>query len=282
MITWIKTRAAQGHRTLAYPDQAQEMPSTFYGRPIISAGTCPEGCMDCIDSCPTFAIKTEPVVALDLGRCVFCAECVSACPEQMINLSSDFRMAGTSRESLVITGDEAPMIQKLNDRMLKIFGRSMRFRHVSAGDCGGCKDELNALSNIVFDLSRFGMNVVASPRHADALLVSGPIPENMRVALEKAYLALPEPRLVVAVGACAISGGPFVDSPYCHNGVNSILPVDMYIPGCPPHPLTVLDALLRLLDRLPKDQWPKVLDPDGITATHGSDPKTSDKSSTRE
>ncbi|MCY2934360.1 MAG: NADH-quinone oxidoreductase subunit NuoB [Planctomycetota bacterium] len=278
MLTWIKTRAAQGYRTLGYPDQPQEMPGTFYGRPMISAGNCPEGCTECVDSCPTFAIRTDSGVSLDLGRCVFCAECVKACPNEIVKLSSDFRMGGSTRESLVIRNDEAPMIHKLNDRMLEIFGRSMRFRHVSAGDCGGCKDELNALSNIVFDLSRFGMNVVASPRHADALLVSGPIPENMRVALEKAYLALPEPRIVIAIGACAISGGPFVDSPYCHNGVESILPVDMYIPGCPPHPLTVLDAILRLLDRLPKAQWPKVHDP-----SLNSNPGNSfDKQSTKE
>lgn len=278
MLTWIKTRAAQGYRTLGYPDQPQEMPGTFYGRPMISAGNCPEGCTECVDSCPTFAIRTDSGVSLDLGRCVFCAECVKACPNEIVKLSSDFRMGGSTRESLVIRNDEAPMIHKLNDRMLEIFGRSMRFRHVSAGDCGGCKDELNALSNIVFDLSRFGMNVVASPRHADALLVSGPIPENMRVALEKTYLALPEPRIVIAIGACAISGGPFVDSPYCHNGVESILPVDMYIPGCPPHPLTVLDAILRLLDRLPKAQWPKVHDP-----SLNSNPGNSfDKQSTRE
>lgn len=266
MLNWTKMRYSQGLKTLSYPEKPLEMPGTFFGRPIISDGACAEGCNECVASCPTDAIKIEKKVTLDLGRCVFCAECVPACPERIINLSNDFRMAGSSRESLVIDSDAAPMVRKLNDRMRHIFGRSMRFRQVSAGDCGGCKDELNAISNIVFDLSRFGMNVVASPRHADALLVTGPIPENMRVALEKTYLALPEPRLVVAIGACAISGGPFMDSPYCHNGVDSVLPVDMYIPGCPPHPLTVLDGLLRLLDRLPRERWPKVHDPDGEQA----------------
>lgn len=275
MLNWLQTRANQGYKTLGYPDKPLEMPATFHGRPILSGGACPPGCSECIASCPTNAISIGEKVSLDLGRCVFCAECVPACPERIINLSNDFRMAGTTRQSLVIQGDEAPMVHKLNDRMRQIFGRSMRFRQVSAGDCGGCKDELNAISNIVFDLSRFGMNVVASPRHADALLVTGPIPENMRVALEKTYLALPEPRLVVAVGACAISGGPYMDSPYCHNGVDSVLPVDMYIPGCPPHPLTVLDALLRLLDRLPRDRWPKVHNPDAdslaaLAPTHPS------------
>lgn len=260
MISWIKMRASQGYRTLSYPEENLEMPGTFYGRPMIAGGDCPDGCRECISSCPTGAIKVDGSVSLDLGRCVFCSDCVRGCPEGRFKLSNDFRMAGSSRESLVIHGDEAPMVRQLNDQMLKIFGRSLRIRQVSAGDCGGCKDELNAASNIVFDLSRFGLNVVASPRHADMLLVTGPIPENMRVALEKTYLALPEPRLVVAVGACAISGGPFVESPYCHNGVDSVLPVDLYIPGCPPHPVTVIDALLRLLGKLPQSRWPKVLD----------------------
>src|SRR5262245_18018515 len=101
------------------------------------------------------------------------------------------------------------------------------------------------------------MSFVASPRHADCILVTRPIPENMRVAFEKCYAAMPTPRLVVAVGACAISGGPYVDSPYVTNGVDSIVPVDLYIPGCPPHPMTVLDGLLRLLDRLPPERYPK-------------------------
>lgn len=258
MLKWIKTRASQGYRTMVYPEEPLEMPSTFYGRPILNQKSCPESCSACVDACPTDAIRLNGNISLDLGRCVFCSDCVPACPENAIRMSNDFRMGGTSRESLIIHGDEAPMIHHLNESMLRIFGRSMRIRQVSAGDCGGCKDELNAASNIVFDISRFGLNVVASPRHADCLLITGPIPENMRVALEKCYLALPEPRLVVAVGACAISGGPFADSPYCHNGVNSILPVDLYIPGCPPHPVTVIDALLRLLDRLPRERWPKV------------------------
>jgi len=253
MLTWLINRAAQGQRTLAYPAEPATMPDTYLGRPTVHAigKSCPPDCRECLSSCPTDAIILQPAVSLDLGRCVFCSECVQSCPEQIFQLSNDFRTASTSREGLKIHNDEAPVVAKLQESMLRIFGRSMRIRHVSAGDCGGCKDEFNAMSNIVFDLSRFGIGVVASPRHADLLLVSGPIPENMRVALEKCYLALPQPRLVVALGACAISGGPYMGSEFCHNGVESILPVDMYIPGCPPHPLTVLDGLLRLLDRLP-------------------------------
>jgi Ni,Fe-hydrogenase III small subunit/ferredoxin len=273
MLNWLKMRTAQGQRTMAYPDRPLDMPETFLGRPVIdaAAGSCPPGCSECVDSCPTAAITLEPVVSLDLGRCVFCAECVEGCPEGKFRLTNDFRMAGSDRKSLVIRSDEAPLVRKLDDAMLRTFGRSMRIRHVSAGDCGGCKDEFNALSNVVFDLSRFGIGVVASPRHADALVVSGAIPENMRVALEKCYLAMPHPKLVIALGACAISGGPFLGSPYCHEGISSILPVDLYIPGCPPHPLTVLDGLLRLLDRMPAGRLPRPRPESTATADRMSD-----------
>jgi Ni,Fe-hydrogenase III small subunit/ferredoxin len=257
MFELLRSRFQQGSWTQKYPDADATLPEGYNGRPRLDASRCPAGCEACVEACPTDAIRVLPVLELDLGRCVFCSDCVGACPEGAIAYTNDFRMSGTSRDGLIIHADEAPRVQSLGAAMLRIFGRSMRIRHVSAGDCGGCKDELNALSNVVFDLSRFGMAVVASPRHADCLIVSGPIPENMRVATEKAYLAMPAPKLVVAVGACAISGGPYVNSPFCHDGVASILPVDLYVPGCPPHPLTVLDGLLRLLDRLPRERYPR-------------------------
>jgi Ni,Fe-hydrogenase III small subunit len=106
------------------------------------------------------------------------------------------------------------------------------------------------LNTVVFDLGRFGIQFVASPRHADGLLITGPVTENMRLALQKTYEAVPAPKIVIAVGACAISGGPFIDHPEIHNGADAVVPVDLYVPGCPPHPVTILDALLRLLGRL--------------------------------
>src|SRR5262249_11131793 len=125
-------------------------------------------------------------------------------------------------------------------------------RQVSAAGCNACEADLNVLNTIVFDLGRFGIQFVASPRHADGIVVTGPISENMREALLTTYAAVPAPKLVIAVGACAISGGPYIGNPEGHNGCGSLVPVHLYLPGCPPHPLTILDGLLRLLDRLPR------------------------------
>src|SRR5207253_4145595 len=123
-------------------------------------------------------------------------------------------------------------------------------RVVSAGGCNGCELDVNVLQTVVFDLSRFGIQYVASPRHADGLLITGPVTENMKLALEKTYAAVPPPKIVIAVGACAIAGGPFVGHPEVHNGAEAVVPVDLYVPGCPPHPFTILDGLLGMLDRL--------------------------------
>jgi Ni,Fe-hydrogenase III small subunit len=138
----------------------------------------------------------------------------------------------------------------LEKRLRHLFGRSLKLRQVSAGGCNACEADINVLGTLVFDLGRFGIQVVASPRHADGLIVTGPVSENMKLALQKSYDALTPPKIVIAVGACAISGGPFVDHPEVHNGVNNVIPVDLYIPGCPPHPYTILDGLLRLVGQL--------------------------------
>jgi Ni,Fe-hydrogenase III small subunit len=133
---------------------------------------------------------------------------------------------------------------------MKLFGRSLKLRQVCAGGCNGCESDVNVLNTVGWDLGRFGIQIVASPRHADGLLITGPVTENMRLALKKTYDAVPDPKIVIAVGACAINGGPYIYHPEQHNGADSVVPVDLYIPGCPPHPLTILDGLLRLLGKL--------------------------------
>jgi Ni,Fe-hydrogenase III small subunit len=138
----------------------------------------------------------------------------------------------------------------LDKKMRSIFGRSLKLRQVSAGGCNACEADTNVLSTVVFDIGRFGIQFVASPRHADGLLITGPVPENMRLALKKTYDAVAEPKIVIAVGTCAISGGPYADHAEVCNGADVCVPVDLYVPGCPPHPITILDGMLRLLGKI--------------------------------
>jgi Ni,Fe-hydrogenase III small subunit/NAD-dependent dihydropyrimidine dehydrogenase PreA subunit len=256
ILETIAHRLRRGCETLAYPDgPAPALPDLHGGALRVDATRCTEGCTACIPVCPTEAIVRSPQspVALDLGRCLFCAACVEACPTGAIVQTNDHRMAARHREDLVL-GDggkeQVRLAAALDDELRRLFGRSLRLRQVSAGGCNACEADTNVLGTIVWDMGRFGIQFVASPRHADGLLITGPVTANMRLALRKTYDAVPPPRLVIAVGACAIAGGPYVGHPEVHDGADSQLPVDLYVPGCPPHPITILDGLLRLLGRL--------------------------------
>lgn len=228
------------------------MPSHFRGVPTIDTSRCPDGCRACSEACPTDAIRFEGGKAeVDLGRCIFCPECEAACPEKAITYSDDYRLSVRSRDDLKLaSGEELRLAAALDGKMKRMFGRSLKLRVVSAGDCNGCASDVNVLGTIGWDLGRFGIQYVASPRHADGLVVLGPVTENMRLALKKTYDAVPEPKIVIAIGACAISGGIYAGSPEQHGGAASVVPVDLFIAGCPPHPLTILDGLLRLLGRI--------------------------------
>ncbi len=247
----ISERLRQGMRTCGFPEEPAAFPERFRGRPRIDASRCPDGCRKCAEACPTDAIEFSTGAArIDLGRCVFCPVCVEACPEGAVAYSRDPAMAVRSRGDLRVQGDEIRLASALEKKMLALFGRSLKLREVCAGSCSGCEAELVATGNVVFDLSRFGIQFVASPRHADGLVVTWPVTANMRHALLETWAALPPPRIVVAVGACAISGGPFRGGPETNDGVGELLPVDLYIPGCPPHPITILDGFLRLLGKM--------------------------------
>jgi Ni,Fe-hydrogenase III small subunit/NAD-dependent dihydropyrimidine dehydrogenase PreA subunit len=226
------------------------LPERYRGLPIVDAAKCEAVCSKCVEACPTDAISREGSPHIDLGRCLFCTDCVEACPEDAIRFSQDFRLATRQRDHLRTDGREFQLAAALDAKSRKLFGHSLQLRQVSAGGCNGCEADINVLATLAFDLGRFGITIVASPRHADGLLVTGPVTQNMRLALEKTYAATPAPKFVVAIGACAISGGPFADHPEQLNGCASLLSVDMFIPGCPPHPLTILDGLLRLLGRI--------------------------------
>lgn len=142
------------------------------------------------------------------------------------------------------------MGQRLNDKIRNIFGRSLYIREVDAGSCNACEVEVNALSNPIYDIERFGLHIVASPRHADMLLVTGPVTRNMELALLKTYNATPSPKLVAAMGSCACNGGIFGDTYASCGGVDKIIPVDVYIPGCPPRPQAVIFGLMVALDKI--------------------------------
>jgi Ni,Fe-hydrogenase III small subunit/NAD-dependent dihydropyrimidine dehydrogenase PreA subunit len=247
----LLARLQQGHRTIAFPHEEPTLPDRFRGLPAIDPEKCADQCRACAEACPTDAIAAdEHGVRIDLGRCLFCTDCRDACPEGAIQYTPEYRLAQRTRADLVLTGQTLKLAQALDAEGRRLFGRSLQLRQVSAGGCNGCESDVNVLNTVVFDLGRFGIQFVASPRHADGLLITGPVTQNMQLALKKTYDAVPHPKLVIAVGACAISGGPYVDHPEVHNGADSIVPVDLYIPGCPPHPVTILDGLLRLLGKI--------------------------------
>jgi Ni,Fe-hydrogenase III small subunit/Pyruvate/2-oxoacid:ferredoxin oxidoreductase delta subunit len=251
MFKVLLSRLRQGYQTSRYPRVEPTLPERFRGRPVLDQAKCPAGCEVCAEACPTDAVTLgERGAQLDLGRCLFCTECTQACPEGAITFTRDYRLAVRARDDLLVSGDSMKLASALEEKTRRLFGRSLKLRQVSAGGCNGCEAEVNVLNTVVFDLGRFGIQLVASPRHADGLLITGPIPENMRLALRKTYDAVPSPKIVIAVGACAISGGPYVDHPEVHNGASALVPVDLFVPGCPPHPMTILDGLLRLLGKI--------------------------------
>ena len=255
MLKVLLARWQQGHRTTKFPEGPPPALSERYrGRPAMDASKCADGCRGCQSICPTGAISLTERIRIDLGKCLFCGRCSDFCPNHAVRFTGDYRQSVRRREDLFVDGGPYRLARALDKRAIALFGRSLKLRQVSAGGCNACEADTNVLSTVGWDLGRFGIGFVASPRHADGILVTGCVPENMKLALEKTYAAVGAPKLVIAVGACAISGGPYADHPEAHNGVTNLLPVDLYIPGCPPHPLTILDGLLRLLDRIGGNQ----------------------------
>ena len=192
MFQNILSRIHQGHRTIPYPKEEPVLPDRFRGLPIIDASQCTNGCRECAEACPTNAINiTQDRMSLDLGRCLFCSDCTKACPAGAIRYTQEYRLATRTRQDLILEGEALKLAEALDEKSLRLFGRSLKLREVSAGGCNGCEADLNVLSTVVFDLGRFGIQFVASLRHADGIVITGPVSENMRTALLDTYAAVP-------------------------------------------------------------------------------------------
>jgi Ni,Fe-hydrogenase III small subunit len=247
MPDFLSTRLRQGTRTTPFPDGAAELPERFRGLPVLNPAAC-----GAPRPLPSRLLTRGPDArpGLDVGACLFSPEEAVCTDGGEIRFTRDYRLAASTREGLLSHAGEIELARALADDSRRLFGRSLRLRSVVAGSCGGCEAELVALGNVVFDLARFGVQFVASPRHADGIVITGALNRNMQFAVEDTWKATPAPRLVIAVGACAISGGPFAGSPEVGHAAPAGIPVDLYVPGCPPHPFTLLDGLLRLLGRI--------------------------------
>ena len=226
-----------------------KVPGIFRGRPVISMEKVDE--TELANCCPAKAISTSPVT-IDLGKCTFCGECAMAFPHK-INFTTDYKIATNKREKLIIKEGEDQPIQldreAIPAEFKSMFGSSLKLRQVSAGGDNSCEWELNAANNVQFDMGRFGIEFVASPRHADGIAITGPITTNMAEPLQICWDAVPDPKMLILVGTDAISGGLFADSPALDRRFLENHRVDLYIPGNPAHPLTVINGFLSLTGR---------------------------------
>jgi len=223
----------------------------FRGRPVIKEEPYNTEIEILIKLCPSDAIVTEGGFGIDLGKCVFCKECAFAFPN-MIEFTNDYKIAANDRNDLIVRkGDPAIKLNEgiIRPEVRKLFKNSLKLRQVSAGGDNSCEFELNASGNVNFDMGRYGIEFVASPRHADGIVITGPITENMAEALQICYDAVPSPKVIILVGTDAISGGMFKESPAVNRKFLEQYPVDLYVPGNPVHPLTFINGILSLLGK---------------------------------
>lgn len=282
MFKILQKTFTTGTVTTGYPDVPAIISKHFRGKPVFDWEQWRDA-RPAAAACPTGAIAVRDAgrsreVTVDYGLCVFCGLCADVCPVG-VRVTQDFELAARRRSDLVFKaeyslkpdGTQEQLMavrtestgaaesiegigEKLRDAVHKVFGRSLAIREVDAGSCNGCELEIVALNNPVYDIERFGIHFVASPRHADMLLVTGPVSRNMEIALKKTYAATPDPKLVVAAGACGISGGIFGQNYASRGGVDQVIPVDVYIPGCPPRPQALLYGILLAIGRVARRQ----------------------------
>jgi len=249
MFENLKIVFHQGKQYIPDPTTV-EVPGIFRGRPVISLEKVNE--TELIELCPTNAITAQPI-QIDLGKCTFCGECAMRFPEK-ISFTKEYKIASNERERLIVKEGENKTIEvnpaTVRKEIHRVFGKSLKLRQVSVGGDNSCEMELNASNNVQFDISRYGIDFVASPRHADGIVITGPITKNMAEAVQICYDAIPEPKIIVLVGTDAISGGLFADSPAVDRSFLDKYHVDLYIPGNPAHPLSIVNGLLDLTRKL--------------------------------
>jgi NADH-quinone oxidoreductase B subunit len=284
MFKILQQTISTGVVTTAYPGKPAKISEYFRGRPSFDFEKWQDA-RPAEGACPTGAISLRDrgdvrEVTVDYGLCVFCGLCAEASSDQAVRITQEFELATVDRGRLVLTveytlnadgthralaavhhgsshleADIDSVGRKAREKIQKLLGRSLSIREVDAGSCNGCELEIVALNNPIYDIERFGIHFVASPRHADMLLVTGPVTRNMELALQKTYRAMPEPKLVVAVGACGISGGIFGENYASLGGVDKVVPVDVYVPGCPPRPQALLQGILLAVGQLREKRY---------------------------
>ncbi len=273
MLRIVMNALRTGVVTTRYPAEPSVPPARFRGAPLLRPGAglpppavCPAGAL---------SERLDPGrgrrVALDLGRCVFCGRCGEDPWAGSVTMGQDFELAARCRADMRIevvadspavpsagvSHDPAAEAARASSEIRRVLGRSLHLRHLDAGSCNACDWELSALLNPVYDVRRLGIDFVASPRHADGVVVTGPVTRNLETAVRRTIEAVPDPRVVIAVGACAASGGIFGEGYASAGGVDRVLPVDVYIPGCPPRPEAIIFGILVAVGRLSARGMPR-------------------------
>jgi Ni,Fe-hydrogenase III small subunit/formate hydrogenlyase subunit 6/NADH:ubiquinone oxidoreductase subunit I len=277
MFQILRKTVNTGLVTIGYPEVPAEVSDHFRGAPRFdfagwqdarpAAQACPTGAIDIVER------EDKRQVTVDYGLCVYCGQCAEADSTGAVRITRQFELSARDRSDLIVTAEyrltsagiqreltklsTGRTSQEVREQIHRVLGRSLAIREVDAGSCNGCEVEITALNNPVYDLERLGIHFVASPRHADMLLVTGPVTRNMELALLKAYRATPDPKVVVAVGACGISGGIFGRNYATLGGVDQAVPVDVYIPGCPPRPQALLHGILLAVGRIEQKGLPQ-------------------------